>query len=138
MISCNHIYRNADALCYGKLVARAVNCLDQSPAKFPCVLEIERRNQGRGARLFKRVDCLHVDCSTVGQQRQLADRFAGRKQKCPLVEIDLDFEFGFDVATRRGVGLTDIAFLSCNCYGRQIVEFLAKPRNSHVGGLGKG
>ncbi len=89
----NHVNRDADAAGYDQLGPRAMNGFDQSPTEFSCILEIERDQAGRRVALIERIDRFDEDRSSVRQKQKLADRFAGRKKKGPLIKVDLDFVF---------------------------------------------
>ena len=78
--------RDADSAGHHQLGPRAVNGFEQSPAKFSCIPKVERDHPGRRMALVEGVDRFNENRSSVRQEQQLADRFAGRKKKGPLIE----------------------------------------------------
>ena len=85
--------RDADSAGRHQLGPRAVNGFDQPPAEFSCVLKVERDQARRRMALVEGVDRFNENRSSIRQEQQLADRFAGREEIGPLIKIDLDLEF---------------------------------------------
>src|SRR5258706_9698371 len=93
----NDIDRDADSTGHHQLGPRAMYGFDQPPAEFSCVLKVECDQARRRMALIEGVDRFDEDCSSVRQKQKLADRFASRKKKGPLIKIDLDFVFWLEL-----------------------------------------
>ncbi len=106
----NDIDRDADSTGHHQLGPRAMYGFDQPPAEFSCVLKVKCDQARRRMALIEGVDRFDEDCSSVRQKQKLADRFAGRKKKGPLIKVDLDFVFWLELRDnpRGGVDSHDL------------------------------
>src|SRR5260370_39772134 len=93
----NDVDRDADATGHDQLVTGAMNGFYQSPAEFSCVLKVEGDQPRRCVALIEGVNRFNENRSSIRQEQQLADRFAGREKIGPLIKVNLDFVFRLEL-----------------------------------------
>ena len=125
---------NANALRDNELGTRAVDGVDQPSPEFPGIFKGQGSQPRRRARLVKGVNRFDRYRSSVGQKKQLADRFPSGKQERPFVKIDLDFEFRFQLRNNSRRGIDRHGFhVRPRCRMSEIVEFWASQGNIWFG-----